>query len=419
MSNPHNPIDTPQQREHELLALSYYHQPEIQAAREDIRAYWLDLAKPGEVMLSCFESSFDEVMFGAVVWALNQDPLYPKVVTITRLPHSLGAHSIPGSRWGIDNPDSVYRVIPISGEERYRIRGRVAERRLVENYFTLWSPVMQTVGLLSGHDLQIDDAGYFEITVDSSPADGRSNHIQSGTEAHEFYIRDVIFDWAQDRANELSIERLGDTPPRPPFSEREQLDRIKAYMHKWATNTTRWNRQALDRPVNEFDFVIDRESDGALRGQIYIMGHFALPGADSAIVLDVDMGGANYFIAPITNIWGTSNEIVTRNGSLNKQQAVANDDGTYTFVVALRDPGVHNWLDPTDMPEGILTLRWAEFDGGDPGASFGVRSRLTTLKQLEQSLPPGCQTVSPQQREQQLAERASSYAWRIAQESDV
>jgi hypothetical protein len=414
-----NPIDTAEQREHELLALSYYHHPEIRAARKEIHAYWLDLAKPSAVMQSCFESSFDEVMFGAVVWALNQDPLYPKVVTITRLAHMLGSQKIPGTRWGIDNPDSVYRVIPISGEERYRIRGRVAERRLVENYFTLWSPVMQTVGLLSGHDLQLDDQGYFDITVDSSPADGRRNHIQSGPQAHEFYIRDVIFDWAADRANELRIERLGEAPSRPPFSELENLERIKAYMHKWATNTTRWNRQALDRTVNAFDFVIDRESDGALRGQIYIMGHFALPDADSAIVLDVDMGGANYFIAPITNIWGTSNEIVNRNGSLNKHQAMANDDGTYTFVLSLNDPGVHNWLDPTDMPEGILTLRWAEFDGGEPGASFGVKSQLVTLADLEQSLPAGCKKITEQQRQQQLSERASSYAWRLAEENDL
>jgi len=41
-----NPIDTPQQREHELLALSYYRHPEIQAAREEIHTYWLDLAQP-------------------------------------------------------------------------------------------------------------------------------------------------------------------------------------------------------------------------------------------------------------------------------------------------------------------------------------------------------------------------------------
>ena len=58
-----------------------------------------------------------------------------------------------GSRWGIDNPDSIYRVIPISGDERYLIRGRVAERRMTENYFTLWDANMNTVDVLSGHDL--------------------------------------------------------------------------------------------------------------------------------------------------------------------------------------------------------------------------------------------------------------------------
>jgi hypothetical protein len=412
----HNPIDTPEQREHELLALSYYHHPEIVAARDAIRAYWLDLAKPSEVMLSCFEASFEEVMFGATVWALNQDPLYPKVITISRLRHMLGDATIPGSRWGIDNPDSVYRVIPISRKQRYLIRGRVSERRLLENYFTLWSRTMQTVGLLSGHDLQVDESGYFEITVDNSPAKGRANHIQTGADAHEFYIRDVIFDWAEDRCNELSIERLGEAP-REPLTEREQLVRIRAYMHRWATNTTRWNRQALDRPVNAFDFVIDRDSDGALRDQIYIMGHFALPDENSAIVLDVDMGGANYFIAPITNIWGTSNEIVTRNGSLNKHQAIANDDGTYTFVLSPHDPGIHNWLDPTDMPEGILTLRWAEFAGGRPSATFGVKSRVTTLDELPGSLPSACRIISPEEREQQLTSRASSYAWRLAEDN--
>lgn len=416
MTRCHNPIDTPQQQEHELLALSYYRHPEIRAAREEVRAEWLALAQPSADMLGCFEASFDEVMFGAVIWALNQDPLYPKVITISRLPHVLRGESIPGSRWGIDNPDSIYRVIPISGDQTYRIRGRVASRRLVENYFTLWSGTMQTVGLLSGGELAVDDEGFFDISVDSSPAAGRVNHIQSGPLAHEFYIRDVIFDWGADRANELSVERVGGAAARPPFSETENLERIKAYMHKWAMNTARWNRQALDRPVNAFDFVIDRDSDGALRNQIYIMGHFALPDPDCALVLDVDMGGAKYFIAPITNIWGTTNEIVARNGSLNMRQSVANDDGSYTFVLSRRDPGVHNWLDPTDMLEGILTLRWAEFAGGRAGASLGVRSRLVALDELAGALPGDCKRVTALQRQQQLAARADSYAWRLASE---
>ncbi|MEE8165621.1 MAG: hypothetical protein V3T64_08630 [Myxococcota bacterium] len=76
-------------------------------------------------------------MFAALGWSLNQDPLYPRVTTITRLGHKLGDLDVPGTRWGIDNPDSVYRVIPISGDEKYIIRGSVPKNRVSENYFPL------------------------------------------------------------------------------------------------------------------------------------------------------------------------------------------------------------------------------------------------------------------------------------------
>lgn len=413
MSRHSNPISTPEQRQHELLALRYYQHPDIVAARAQVRAFWLEHASPSATMRRCFDWAFEEVMFGATVWALNQDPLYPKVITISRLPHRLAGHDIPGSRWGIDNPDSIYRVIPISHEHRYRIRGRVAKQRLVENYFTLWGPDMQTLGLLDGKELEVDAEGRFEITVDASAAEGRRNHIQAPPGSHEFYIRDVIANWATDRANELTIELLAPEPARPPFSEAENLERIKTYMQRWAESTTRWNRQAMDGPVNAFEFTIDRDSDGALRNQIYIMGYFRLPDANTAMVLDVNLGGADYFIAPITNIWGTSNQITDRTGCLNRHQSHANRDGSYTFVLSLRDPGVHNWLDPSDLAEGILTLRWAEFAGGAPGADLGVRQRLVALDQLQQELSGDHHWLRPGERQQQLAHRAQSYAWRL------
>jgi hypothetical protein len=406
-----NPIDTAEQRQHELYALELYRGETLQQVRENVREYWLDLVRPGADMLSCFEEAFDEVMFGAVVWALNQDPLFPKVITISRVPHQLGNVDIPGSRWGIDNPDSVYRVIPISGAESYRISGRVAERRLVENYFTLWDPDMKTVGLLSGKDLVVDADGRFTISVDADPAGDRVNHVQTCPTAHEFYIRDVIVDWAADRVNELRVERLGPAPGRGPRKREEDITLAAEYMHKWATNTFRWNNQALHKSANDFSFTIDRDTDGALRNQIYIMGHFTLPDDKHAIVLDIDMGGAEYFIAPITNVWGTTNDIVARNGCLNISQSRANADGTYTFVVSIKDPGVHNWLDPSDMLEGILTLRWAEFPGDRPGDSLGVRSQMVSLDSL-----PGRDQVSRQQRQEMSRERSDSYAWRIAQE---
>ena len=91
-----------------------------------------------------------------------------------------------------------------------------------------------------------------------------------------------------------------------------KLEIVKTYMQKWAANTTRWNQQALSKPVNEFSFKIDRDTDGALRNQVYLLGHFALPSSDHCIKLDIHLDGAKYFIAPITNIWGTTNNIVTK-----------------------------------------------------------------------------------------------------------
>lgn len=408
-----NPIATVQQHELERRAVALYQHPRVRETWAEVRQYWLDEIQPAGPMRDSFEWAFEEVMFGAVIWSLNQDPLYPEVITISRIPHQLGDLSVPGSRWGLDNPDSVYRVIPISGDERYVIRGRVARQRLTENYFTLWDEHMGTVDVLDGKQLVLADDGSFEIFVDADEQGDRDNHIRSAPEARQFYIRDVLLDWAAERPNELTIERLGDAPTRPPFSEEQQLELTCRYMWDWVKNTIRWNQQAIGKPPNAFDFKIDRDQDGALRNQIYILSKFELPDAQHALVFTVDLGGAEYFLAPITNFWGTTNDIVHRNGSLNLSQAKRNADGTVTMVLALTDPGVHNWLDPCGIPEGILTLRWAEFENGRAGDSLSVTSELVTLDQLDSALPADVPRVSAEQRAEQLAQRAASYLWRI------
>jgi len=92
---------------------------------------------------------------------------------------------------------------------------------------------------------------------------------------------------------------------------------------------------------------------------------------------------------------------------------VPNPDGTYTFVLSVSDPGVHNWLDPSDMHEGILTLRWAEFEGGVPGPDTGATSELVPLSELRSRLPEGTRFLTPGEREAQLEERAAGYLRRL------
>ena len=408
-----NPIATDAQRRIEKEALTLWTDKRFQEKLVELRQSWLDRTNPAPAMRKAFDSKCDEVAFGAIIWTLNTDAERPEVITISRIPHRLGGDDIPGSRWGLDNPDSIYRVIPISGSERYVIRGRVPNIRVRENYFTLWDANMGTVDVLDGKSLHVDADGRFEIFVDSDEKGDRADHVRSAPEAVEFYIRDVVMDWANERPNELSIERLGGAPTKPERSFERKVDDAIAMFTKNIDNTIRWNAQALDKPVNGFDFTIDRDSDGALRNQIYIMGHFQLA-ADEALVIDVNLGGADYFLAPITNWWGTTNDISERTSSLNLAQAEKNRDGTVTFVLSEKDPGVFNWIDACDMPEGILTLRWAEFENGRPNADLGAKGRVVKLADLG-DVVPNLRRVTTEERKDQQRARAASYAWRIAE----
>ena len=406
-----NPINTESQIQHELEALEIYNLKEVQEQKELVRSFWLDLVKPSEVMMSCFDDAFEEVMFGAVIWALNQDPNFPKVVTISRVPHKINNQDIPGSRWGIDNPDSVYRVIPIGESQSYVIRGKLGKQLFNENHFTLWDENMKTIGLISGNNIKVDGKNNFEIFVNPKSNEGNNNHIQTSSGAREFYIRDTMIDWLSDRPNMLEIEILKGSRSGKCFDKKKRFETVKAYMHKWAANTTRWNQQALSKPVNEFSFKIDRDTDGALRNQVYLLGHFALPSSDHCIKLDINLDGAKYFIAPITNIWGTTNNIVTKNGSLNNSQAKANQDGTYTFILSVNDPGVFNWLDPSGLSEGILTLRWSGFPNDIVGENLFAKSKVILISDALNEITYD-HRISSEQRLNQLQAREESYSWR-------
>ena len=406
-----HPVATAEQHAHELAALDLIEHPTVRAAYASVAETWLGRAKASDAMRARFEAAYEEVMFSAAVWSSNQDPLRPKVTTITRLEHQVDGRRIPGTRWGIDNPDSVYRVIPISGDERYEIRGRVGEHRMTENYFTLWDAHMGTVDVLDGRRMHVDDDGSFLITVDSSPAAGRPNHVQSSSAAHEFYIRDVLLDWGRDDPNAITVERLGGPPTTPALSVDEQADATARMMAHFADFTGKLSHGMYKSPANHFSLAWTADHTGAMRNQVYVAGRFVLA-PDEAFVVDVSDGGAEYFTVPLSNIWGTTLDVLDRTGSLNKAQSVANEDGTYTYVIAAQDPGAHNWIDTDGLLEGILTLRMAEFPAGGPRPDLSARGRVVPLDRLHEAVP-GLMTVSPDFRATQLAERRTAYLRRL------
>ena len=416
MSDPTgDPVATASQHEQELAALELTEHPTVKAAYRSVAETWLGRAKASDQMCACFDDAFAEVMFSAAMWSSNQDPLRPEVTCITRLAHPVSGRRIPGSRWGIDNPDSVYRVIPISGAERYEIHGRVGENRMTENYFTLWDANMGTVAVLDGRTMEVEPDGSFTITVDSDAAGGRPNHVQSTPQAHEFYIRDVLLNWDRDDANHVAVQRLGDAPRAPARTRDEQADATADMMAYFANFTGKLSHGVYKTAPNVFNLAWSADTVGAMRNQVYVMGRFDLDPGETFVV-DVNDGGAEYFTVPLSNVWGTTLDIVDRTGSLNKAQSLPNDDGTYTYVISPADPGVANWIDSHGMTEGILTLRMAEFGrgGGEPGPrpDLSARGRVVKLHDLETEVPT-LRRVSEADRTAQIAARRAAYLRRL------
>ena len=86
--------------------------------------------------------------------------------------------------------------------------------------------------------------------------------------------------------------------------------------------------------------------------------------------------------------------ILDRTGSLNKAQSEPNADGTWTYVLSNADPGVHNWVDPCGLTEGILTLRMAEFPDQRPTDGLSASGQVVKLADLESVLPAGTREVT-------------------------
>jgi hypothetical protein len=221
-----------------------------------------------------------------------------------------------------------------------------------------------------------------------------------------------MLDWAKDEPNELSIERLGDPPSMPPLSEDEQAELTASFMLRFAEFTQKITGGMRRVPKNDLSLAYSADKDGALRKQVYIGGNFQLA-EDQAMVIDVSDGAAAYFVVPTGNIWGTTFDLVNHTSTLNKAQSVPNSDGTYTFVLSRKDPGVHNWIDPCGMSEGILTLRMAEFPSGRPKEDLSAKSRVVPLSSLRDELPAGTKWVNAAERAEQLAERAAAYRRRL------
>ena len=427
-TSPYPLLINPEQIARERLAIRIMRHRAMQAALKRTEArYAADGQASTPAGAARLRTAARAIAFSAVHYAIGlaHDPARPQLFWCCKMTQKLGSFRAPGSGYGIDNPDNVYRITHLDGRSRYRIRGRLLPSRPLQLHIELRDAIPGTTEMnaeggvllatISDDAMTVDADGRFTISIDSDPAGGRSNHMQippDGT--FHVVLRDLLGDWQQQRPVPLTIERVAGPEQKLATDENianhaaALLDRIGPY---WLDFD---NRYLFSRPANTFRTPRIRPGGRGMAAS----AHFALA-QDQALVITADPLDALALGIQLTDPWGVAYDYIDRTSSLNLAQSRANADGTITWVIATRDPGFANWLDPDRQPNGMVTLRW---QGLPPGTApdRAVRSvEVMPLSQLRQSLHGGEQMwlTRSERRFQQKARRAS-HALRAASATD-
>jgi hypothetical protein len=393
----------------DLQAQKILSDPEVMKVREQGEQDLLSaIPNPTPETRTHFKQAAAEIAFFGALNGLNDDPLRPHITFVGRPGRTVhGTFTLAPK--GIDeNPDSVYRVIPMDGVSTYLIRGHVAKNRPVVNEFSVLSDAWQTVGNLSSGDLKVEPDGSFSITVGPDSAAGRPNHIQTKPDANYMTIRDTLADWAAQRPNQLTVQRIAGPPDGPPLSHEQRLQKVITKIKRYFAETVKGHTRILARPANVFVQPEIKATDGMLITQAYSLGHFDLA-KDQVLILTIHPGTAKYVTVPVTNLWGTTMDPIHHVSSRNLDQMAKNPDGSFTVIVSPTDPGLQNWVDTEGLSEGLIFLRWAAIAGGPDAPKPAVESKVGPLSKLADAVPATLAKVDKAAREREVRQRAHDY----------
>lgn len=418
-------VATDAQREAESRARALLRSPEVRAAvgrvRETYGAHPQASTPTGRVTLP---AAAEAIVTAAVLYGLAEDATEPGLVWGATSAHEFAGLSLPNSGYGIENPDNVYRKAMVSGGCGYELRGRMPAVTPLELHVEIRDAIPgttvmsveggQQVATLHSDDLVVAEDGTFVITIDASPAAGRANHMTIPADGTSFVlVRDLLDDWEHELPARLELVRTTGPAARPSGAGPSGEGRLAGRCAELADTMAPFWLAYFDQ------FYYAREGNVVRPARIRPGGRGLSTGArfdladDEALVFTLDALGSRSLGVQISDPWGVAYEYVERTSSLNGSQAVANPDGSYTFVVSRLDPGVANWLDPQDQPSGLLAARWQSVPDTSAAPAAMRDSRVVPLSGLDAQVA-GMPRVSPEQRREQQRVRAEAYRRRWA-----
>lgn len=423
----------------ERLALRIMAMPTVkQAAAKGLQRYRTSPMGQKPDALRHVRPAIGEVAALASLYTAMGATADPAFVWVYAAPRRWHGYTVPGSRWYADNVDAIYRAFRVDPQSTYEITMQPGKELPSQLSFMLYDFLMYENGMNAQLDIppgafEVTDKtlrnsdGSITLTVGPEPANGRSNYLQLKPGVKQVFAREIRGDGSQP-AVRLSVKRTKGGAPKPKAIE-ELAAEAATYVAAAVDGTINRHIVFGDPTENKLGPVRVRWIEGSGSpsqklvtdeplGPDKALGflssaQFNLK-EDDALVMTLNMMGAKYLSVNTYRPFAVSPEHVTRTSSLNNLQAKPNPDGSFTFVLARKDPGLFNWIDPSGIPFGALAVRWQTLTHPVVGTlANGVKEvRVVKLADLRKELPPSTKWVTPSERAAQRAERARQFKLR-------
>ncbi len=312
---------------------------------------------------------------------------------------------------GQPNADTTYRSAAVDGSGSYRIRGEIGSLRILR--VGLFGPIPNGLALnlpiptyYDFKTLHLDAGGHFDVLLSlERPAGYTGDWWQLKPDTTQLLLRQVAFDWANERDPRISIERVDRPVEKPRTSAadlQKRLDGLGDQIAQMALLLIDHVEQLRQQGYINKLKIFDVSQMGGLVGQFYYEGAYDLK-ADEALIVEAKVPtGCTYWSIILTNDIYETTDWYDNESSLNGSQARVDADGVVRYVVSAKDPGVPNWLDTAGYDSGAIQGRWTECS-----ANPIPTVQKVAFADVRKNLPPDTLVVTPEQREQLVRERRS------------
>tara|TARA_R110000787_G_scaffold201880_11_gene312664 strand:- start:5850 stop:7037 length:1188 start_codon:yes stop_codon:yes gene_type:complete len=305
-------------------------------------------------------------------------------------------------QWGLPSADCHYIWAPLHGRNVYRIVGDRGTAKLFD--IEIRNDTFAHLGDWSLHarlgEVEVGPENQVEIFLSRERPAGAVNWVELPEGRCDIILRQYFYDWDKEQMARLTIENQNAIYPPPPLTEetiRKNLELFCDFLQQVPPVFRQSVETYYQHPVNTmaFDAI-----DYGFRALTYGKGAYQC-GEDEALLVEVELPKTQYWNIQLASHFWEARDYHLRQNSLNGHQAQVDSDGVFRAVISHKDPGIANWLDAGGNQTGLMTIRYYEADS----TPIPTVTRVP-FSDLAKALPADAQTVTTEQRQKTLRNRA-------------